>query len=90
MGVRSARSGEWLIECMICAKIIYASTRRKTYDGLIVCDTCFDPKHPQLKIKKVRDDTSVPESHPRIYPTDTEFDPYTQPGNIGAQGDGGL
>lgn len=44
---------------------IYASEARKEWNGLIVKDSEYEPKHPQLCVRGVRDDRNVGEARPR-------------------------
>ena len=37
--------------CDICDKKIRSDKHMKTWDNLVVCKECYDPKHPQLDIR---------------------------------------
>jgi len=66
------KSGDWLLICDVCAKKIKASNSRHRWDGLIVCDTCHEHRHPQDFIKVRQDKITVPFLRPR--PTDVFVD----------------
>lgn len=51
--------------CMRCGFIRGISKLRKEWTGLLVCaDTCWEPKHPQMSLRGVPDDQTVPWKRP--------------------------
>lgn len=57
----------------------YKSTQvRKEWTGLIVCKKCWDPRHPQDKVRAVKDDQSPSVNRPEA--TDT----FLSPGDVTA------
>ena len=59
-------SGDHWKICDICGFKRRKSETRKMWNGLIACiDTCFDTRHPQDKVKAVRDNQSVKDARPR-------------------------
>ncbi len=55
--------------CDKCGQKWKTSQRKKEWNGLIVCERCYDPKHPVLEpLPAVIDAQPIPDSRPR--PTD--------------------
>lgn len=51
--------------CMRCGFIRGRSKMRKEWTGLLVCeDTCWEPKHPQMSLRGVPDNQTVPWTRP--------------------------
>lgn len=53
-------SGDWKATCMICGRVFKGSKLRRRWDGFYVCPDDWEPKHPQLSVKGVRDDQRAP------------------------------
>lgn len=53
-------SGDWKAVCQICGRIFKGSQLMKRWDGIWTCSEDFDPKHPQLSVRGVRDDQRPP------------------------------
>jgi hypothetical protein len=51
--------------CDQCGFKFKASETRKQWDGLIVCDSCFDARHPLDFVRGRRDRQNVPEPRPQ-------------------------
>lgn len=51
--------GNWNVICDSCGRKFKASSLRKRWDGLMVCEEDYERKHPQLSLK-VRGDKIVP------------------------------
>lgn len=66
--------GENLVVCDVCGCKYLSSEIRETWDGYLVCNRDWYPKHPQLDIKAIRD--SAPVTYHRN-PTDTFATPLT-------------
>jgi hypothetical protein len=49
-------SGDWKICCDVCAKEILASEAKHRWDGLIVCEADWEPRHPMDFIKVPKED----------------------------------
>lgn len=54
------KSGDWYVSCDVCSKQIYASESRKRWDGLIVCSTDFEHRHPQDLLRVRQERVGVP------------------------------
>lgn len=57
--------GSWNTICDSCSKKIKASTSKQRWDGLIVCPSCYEQRHPQDFVKARQDKITVPFSRPR-------------------------
>lgn len=62
------RPGLHLFVCDICGRVFHSDRKRKTWDGLVVCDEDWDPRHPQEAVRGRKDKQSV--SDPRPEPAD--------------------
>lgn len=51
--------GNWKVSCQRCGFWFPSSEIKKEWTGLLVCEACWEPKHPQLMIK-IQAETSVP------------------------------
>ena len=58
-------SGEWNVTCDVCSKKIKASDAKQRWDGLIVCPSDFEHRHPQDFVIAKQDKFTVPFSRPR-------------------------
>jgi len=67
--------GSWNIICDSCSKKIKASESKQRWDGLIVCPSCYEQRHPQDFVKARQDKITVPFSRPKEVPTYTDV-PY--------------
>lgn len=63
------KPGDWWLFCDSCGKKIKASNSRHRWDGFIVCDGCFEHRHPQDFVKTKNDKITVPFSRPRTEDT---------------------
>lgn len=57
--------GSWNIICDSCGKKIKSKHARHRWDGFIVCDGCFEHRHPQDFIKPKPERNQIPFSRPR-------------------------
>ena len=57
-------SGEWNLICDVCSKKIKASDAKQRWDGLIVCPSDFEHRHPQDFVKAKTDKITVPFTRP--------------------------
>ena len=62
--ITSFKAGDWVAICDRCGQKMHASKLRKTWDGFMNCGRCWYPRHPQERIRAVRDDPSAPWSRP--------------------------
>lgn len=69
MGKNYFLSGAWNVTCDVCSKKIKASEAKQRWDGLIVCPSDFEHRHPQDFVKAKTDKITVP--YVRPIPTDT-------------------
>jgi len=53
----------WKI-CDRCGFRYRASSTRKEWTGLIVCNACWDPRHPQDFVRGIADHQAVPDPRP--------------------------
>lgn len=53
------KPGDWLALCESCQFEKYASELRKRWDGFMVCEECWEPRHP-LDFLKVKPETAFP------------------------------
>lgn len=58
------RRGDYKVICDRCGFMLYRSQAKKTWDGLIVCSKCWEPRHPQLSVRAKKDKIRVPEARP--------------------------
>jgi hypothetical protein len=56
--------GDWNAICDRCGFRFKASALRKEWTGLMVCDRCWEPKHPQLLIRVPQEHVSPPWARP--------------------------
>ena len=56
--------GDWNVICDRCGEKYKASKLKKTWDNLYVCSSCWEPRHPQDKIKGIPEDQSTPWTRP--------------------------
>lgn len=59
------KPGDWWVLCDVCGKKLKASHSRHRWDGLIVCDTCYEPRHSLDFVKAGIDKISVPFTRPQ-------------------------
>jgi len=57
--------GSWNVICDRCGEKYKAGQIRKEWTGLMVCEGCWEPRHPQDFIRTVPDTMSVPYVRPR-------------------------
>lgn len=63
MTTRHYKAGDHLVMCDISGETIYASQARIQWDGRLVKKDYWEPKHPQLMIKSVKEKAGVPPPH---------------------------
>jgi hypothetical protein len=56
--------GDWNAVCFRCGKKAKASTLRREWEGFYVCESCWEPRHPQEFVRGVQDVQTVPWSQP--------------------------
>ena len=56
--------GDWLARCDRCSDVLYASQLKKEWTGWRVCDSCWEPRHPQEFLKGHPDASNVPWTRP--------------------------
>ena len=62
------KSGEWNLVCDRCSKKIKADESKLEWTGFIVCNDCYEQRHPQDFVKAKIDKIIVPYIRP---PSDT-------------------
>ena len=60
----SYESGLWYVVCDACGREFKSNELRKRWDGLMVCDGDYEPRHPQDFVRGVADKQTVPYSRP--------------------------
>jgi len=60
--------GNWNAICDSCGRKFKASSLRKRWDGLMVCQEYFEVKHPQLNIRVPKDRQAPPWTRPEAEP----------------------
>jgi hypothetical protein len=65
--------GNWNALCDSCGRKYKASSLRKRWDGLMVCEEDWEQRHPQDLLRVQREQISVPFSRP--YPATDSFVP---------------
>ncbi len=66
--------GDWNAICDVCGWKYKASDLRKRWDGLMVCEKDWEPRHPQDFIRAIPDMQKVPWTRPEtanIFVADT-------------------
>jgi len=56
--------GLWNMICDRCGRKFKNVDIREEWNGLMVCRSCWEPRHPQDFLKGVKDDQSVPYTRP--------------------------
>ena len=56
--------GDWKAICDVCGRQFLASELKKRWDGLMVCNTDWEPRHPQDFVRARIDHQAVPFSRP--------------------------
>lgn len=59
------RKGAWNVICDRCGQKYKSPELRQEWTGLMVCQGCWEPRHPQDFIRTVPDRMSVPYTRPR-------------------------
>lgn len=54
------RIGDHAAICDACGAKFYASELKRRWDGMMVCRSDFEIKHPQLEIKSIPETKQVP------------------------------
>ena len=57
------KPGDNWAECQRCGFDIYGSKLKKEWTGLLVCEKCWEPRHPQDFVRARKEDTSPQELH---------------------------
>ena len=64
MSETTFKHGDWNAICDVCGFKKKASELRKRWDGRMVCEKDWEPRHPQDLIRSKPDDESVPWTRP--------------------------
>ena len=73
------KSADWYVLCDVCNLKIKASKAKHRWDGLVVCDGCFEHRHSQDFIKVRQDKITVPFQRPRSTDVFGGFDQNLNP-----------
>jgi len=68
------RPGVWNIYCMSCLKKVKSDKIRKRWDGMLVCEEDWEPRHPQDFLRAVVEKSNI---LPYSYDTDGYITPTT-------------
>jgi hypothetical protein len=60
--------GDWNAVCDRCGLTRKAKELRKEWDGLMVCEKCWEPRHPQELVRPVADPKPPPWTRPKPPP----------------------
>ena len=53
------KRGDNLAVCDICGFTYYASELKVTWDGVVACPHDYEPKHPQIEVKPMKESNTV-------------------------------
>lgn len=67
--------GKWNVICDRCGFKYKNTDLKEEWTGLMVCDHCWEPKHPQLFIKVIKDEPGAPWTRPEA------VDVFVSPGD---------
>jgi len=56
--------GEWNVQCFRCGFKYKSSEVRRQWQGYWVCNRCWEPRLPQVFVRAVPDNPSVPFAQP--------------------------
>jgi len=70
------KSGQWNVICDRCGFKRKSNDVREEWTGLMVCEECWEPRHPQDFIRSIPDDQTVPFTRPDDSSID-DADTYT-------------
>ncbi len=62
------RPGDFKRVCDVCGFVCYASETYKRWDGMIVCEPDWEPRHPQDFVRGRVDRQNVPDPRPDTTP----------------------
>jgi len=65
------KPGDYLAVCDRCDFVYYGSQLRRDWRGNRVCDKCYEPKHPQLNVRPIKETSAVAAGTFRPEPADT-------------------
>ena len=60
------KKGEWNVTCDRCGAKRKSGKIRREWNNLLVCERCFEERHPQDFIKIIKDDQTVPFYRPPL------------------------
>lgn len=63
------KSGSWNVICAVCGRQFKASDIRKRWDGLLVCHSDYEERHPLDFVRALPERAGVPYANPE--PADT-------------------
>lgn len=67
------RSGQWDVICDVCGFAFKNTELKLRWDGLMVCDSDWESRHPQEMIRPIPDQNKLPWTRPD--PPDVEIGP---------------
>lgn len=57
-------AGQWNAQCDQCGRIFKSGLLTRRWDMAMVCESCFETRHPQDYVRGVKEDMNVPWSRP--------------------------
>jgi len=73
-------SGLWNAICDRCGLKFKSNQLRLEWDGLRVCDDCWEPRHPQELTRPIPDQPALPWTRPDPAAGDADLESYVQDG----------
>jgi len=80
------KPGDWNAICEVCGQKYKASKLKKRWDGILVCDKDWEPRHPQDFVRGVKDVQSTPFTRAEVadsFVTGSGCSPCGQQGIVG-------
>ena len=77
--MNSYKKGLYNCACEQCGFEYKSDVMRERYDGLFVCEACWEPRHPLEFAIVIQDNQSVPRSAPEPEPIFIQVNYYTIP-----------
>ena len=57
-------SGQWNVTCDRCSRKVKSGEIRKEWTGFLVCNLCYEMRHPQDFVRAKQDKIYVPDTRP--------------------------
>lgn len=73
-------AGEWKAVCDRCGFHFRNTQLKLEWDGLMVCNGCWEPRHPQDMIRPIPDSPALPWTRPDPAAGNADLESYVQSG----------